>query len=65
MPWKPEMAPQAMVTNSNGIMLGVPSGTFMLMAGATMSGGDAENSVASRTEPNRRIKPTKSWTPLM
>lgn len=38
MPWKPEMAPQAMVTNSSGIRPGVPSGTFAFIAGATISG---------------------------
>jgi hypothetical protein len=27
-PWKPLMAPQAMVTNSSGIRLGVPAGTL-------------------------------------
>ena len=37
MPWKPEIAPQAIVTKSSGTMLGVPSGTLSLKAGATVS----------------------------
>src|SRR5690625_1390584 len=37
-PWNPEIAPQATVTKSSGMMPGVPSGTFWLMAGATTVG---------------------------
>ena len=43
-PWKPEMAPHAIVTNSSGTRLGVSSGTLSLSAGAARSG--AENRVA-------------------
>ena len=65
MPWNPEIAPQAIVTNSSGTMLGVPSGTAVLMAGATISGFVAENRVAVSTEPKRRMSPMNSCTPLM
>ena len=37
-PWKPEMAPQAMVTNSRGISDGVPTGSASLTMGATTVG---------------------------
>ena len=43
MPWKPEMAPQAMVTNSSGQIDGVPSGTLVLITGATMVGAVNRN----------------------
>ena len=37
-PWKPEIAPHAMVTKSRGKMGGADAGTLGLMAGATMVG---------------------------
>ena len=65
MPWKPEMAPQAIVTNSSGTMLGVPSGTFVLMAGATISCAPSETNIPMTTAPYSRMRPMNSWTPLM
>ncbi len=59
MPWKPEIAPHAMVTNSSGTMLGVPSGTAWLTAGATIVG------LANSTDRYRMPRPMNSWTPLM
>ena len=45
------MAPQAIVTNSSGTMLGVPSGTFVLMAGATISCAPSETNIPMTTAP--------------
>ena len=58
-PWNPEMAPQAIVTNSSGTIDGVPAGTSVLKAGATIVGD------ASTTDPNSRPSPMNSWMPLM
>ena len=58
-PWKPEIAPQAMVTNSSGMIGGVPGGRSGLIGGATMVGP------AMSTAPYRMPRPTKSWMPLM
>ena len=38
MPWKPDTAPQATVTNSSGMIDGADSPTRLLNAGAEMSG---------------------------
>ena len=58
-PWKPEIAPHAMVTNSRGKRGGADAGTLGLMAGATMVG------FAMSTAPYSSPSPTKSWMPLM
>ena len=59
MPWKPEIAPQAIVTNSSGMMPGVPSGTSRVIAGAIRVGWKIS------TAPYSRVRPTKSCSPLM
>jgi hypothetical protein len=58
-PWKPEIAPQAMVTNNSGIIGGTSSGRDVLNAGATTVG--FENRTAMKKMPS----PMKSWRPLM
>ena len=58
-PWKPEMAPQAMVTNSSGMIGGVPAGTFSFTAGATTVGFTRKIAAYSTSSP------TKSCRPLM
>ena len=53
-PWKPEIAPQAIVTNSSGMIGGVPGGTFGLIAGATITGA------VMKTAAYRMPRPMKS-----
>ena len=48
-----------MVTNSSGKIGGVPSGTLVLNAGATMVG------LAMNTAANSSPSPTNNWMPLM
>ena len=58
-PWKPEIAPQAMVMKSSGNQPGASAGSRWLIAGATTAGWTI------RTPAKITASATKSWWLLM